>query len=87
MSEPFNKSEFLTDLERRRNLVTADEGCITIHGPFEYEIELARCATAVAILQWVRHLSEKTWVTTEMIERFVDVASGRIGLDIDSIHA
>lgn len=87
MSESFNKDEYLTDLKRRQNLVTADEGWITIHGPFDYEIALGRCANAVAILQWVRHLSEKTWVTTEMIERFVAVASSKIDLDIDSVPA
>lgn len=87
MSKSFNKDEYFTDLERRQNLVTADDGWITIHGPFAYEIALSRCSTAVAILQWVRHLSEKTWVTTEMIERFVAVASGKAGIDIESVPA
>lgn len=87
MSESFNKDEYLSDLERRQNLVTADDGWITIHGPYQYEIALSRCSTAETILQWVRHLAEKTWMTTEIIERFVAVASAKAGLDIDSVLA
>jgi hypothetical protein len=87
MSDAFNKEEYLADFTRRQSLVTVDDGLLTIHDPSEYEIALSRCATAEGILQWVRHLSEKTWVTTEIIERFVPVASQNIGLDIDTVPA
>lgn len=89
MSESFNKDEYLADLKRRQNLVTADEHGITIHGPadFDYDIALSRCSTPEKILQWVSHLSQKTWVTTEIIERFVAVASAKIGLDTDTVPA
>jgi hypothetical protein len=85
VSEAFNKEEYLADLKRRQNLVTISDGCLSINGPSQYEIALSRCATAEAILQWVRHLSEKTWVTTEIIEQFVVVSSGNIGLNIDTV--
>ena len=57
-----------------------DDGWITIHGPYEYEIELIRCDSHFKIIDWVLHLSEKDWMTTDMINQFIDIALRSNGL-------
>ena len=36
-----------------------------------YEIELSRINTPAKLLEWVRHLSEKTWITAWHIHELV----------------
>ena len=40
----------------------------------EYNIALNRCDTPAKLLGWIRHLSEKTWLTMDMLDRFIAVA-------------
>lgn len=47
---------------------------IVLVGGFSYVITLDRCDTLEKILDWVLHLSEKTWVTTDLIESFIHLA-------------
>lgn len=51
--------------------------CIVFHIPNcdEYAIELSRCNSAESILGWVHHLSEKRWISTELICRFIELAT------------
>lgn len=40
-----------------------------------YEIETSRCDTAAKLVDWIAHLSEKVWVTTEHIRQLVEMVS------------
>ena len=89
MSETFNTKEYLAERNRIAALVTLDGSVISIHGPSEwpYEIAIDRCDTEGKILSWVHHLNEKTWMTPEIINRFMEVAGARIGWKPDHIPA
>jgi hypothetical protein len=53
----------------------------TTAGGYEYAIELTRCNTALKILGWVRHLSDKSWATSKVLRDFIDTASHAAGVD------
>ena len=38
-----------------------------------YEIELSRCKTSKQCLDWIHQLSEKTWMSPEMMFEFIDI--------------
>ena len=71
--------------EKLAKQVYVSEGFLTIDVEYEYNIEIARCNTPEKILAWVLHLSEKTWMTVEIMERFVQTALREAGLAIPSV--
>lgn len=80
----FDAEAHMADMTRRASLVTVANGCLTIHGPTEYEIELSQIDSHEKILQWVLHLAPKTWVTTEIIRYFVIQAQRQLAPENDS---
>ena len=64
-------------------VVTTKDGCVYLNtgeGRSPYEIELSRIPTAEALLGWIQHLREKTWVTGEHVVQFIhEVASRQKG--------
>jgi hypothetical protein len=72
--------------EHLEKVIYIEDGCIVfeVDDSWPYEIELRRCRDARAILAWVEHLAGKGWMTTEYLERFVEVAShaANVGLDL-----
>lgn len=48
-----------------------------------YPIEFNRCDTPVKILEWVRHLCKKQWVTREHIAYFVSQATSHHNININ----
>lgn len=61
--------------EKMQKMVYIDEGHICLNAPGgvgEYPISLDRVDSAEKILSWIIHLSEKNWVTSEMLGRFVE---------------
>lgn len=62
--------EFLLDEKQ----VVIDGDYIVITGPYPYEIEISQCSSPDQILDWVRQLAGKQWVTADMIRRFIAVA-------------
>ncbi len=40
----------------------------------DYNIALSRCDTPEKLLGWIRHLSKKTWLTMDMLDRFISEA-------------
>jgi hypothetical protein len=54
---------------------------IVINVCYEYTIPLATCSTHEEILHWVWHLTEKTWMTTEVLRYFIALACERAGLN------
>lgn len=49
---------------------------------YPYEIELKRCNTPAKILEWVRHLADKSWATTDLLADFIDGAAAAHDIDI-----
>jgi len=50
----------------------------------EYVIALNRCSTVKSILQWVIQLSEKTWMTTDVLKQFIELSINYHGIDVYS---
>jgi hypothetical protein len=68
--------------ERLSKQVSIQDGYIVINVAYEYPIELARCDTHAKILAWVVQLTDKTWITPEVVQRFVYLAVQQHGLDL-----
>lgn len=59
-------------------------GCITIRGPYQYDVPIPRRRmTCAEILKWTVHLSDKTWMTTELLGAFIRRACEISGIDPD----
>lgn len=48
-----------------------------------YPIDFDRCDSAAKILDWVRQLCQKEWVTREQIAYFVSQATSHYKIDIN----
>ncbi|HED2522681.1 TPA: hypothetical protein R4Y92_001419 [Klebsiella aerogenes] len=48
----------------------------------EYDISLKTCATGPQILSWAFQLTNKEWVTTEMLHRFIQLAAENAGIPL-----
>lgn len=68
--------------ERLRKQVYLADGHVVINVEYEYNIPLSACDTAEKILHWVWHLTEKTWMTNEVMRRFIEVVCGINKVDI-----
>lgn len=68
-------------------LIKVDETHIVFHIPGdhidgEYEIALLSCKTPEQVISWIYHLSEKQWVTRDILRRFIKVASANAGITL-----
>ena len=74
--------------QRMEKIISVKEGHIVIDqfelfgSGGEYNIPLEQCSTPTEILGWVKHLSEKTWVTNDVMRRFVSIACEELGIDL-----
>lgn len=89
VAEKFNKEEYMATLQDRLTKIVVDETHLTINvdDHYQYEIALDRIDNPVKILQWVIHLTEKTWMTTELMRRFVLAACTKAGVDPNYLPA
>lgn len=62
--------------------VYIDAGHIVINVKYEYNIALNRCDSLEKILGWATHLCEKTWMSLDVMERFIRLAARHHKLDI-----
>lgn len=53
---------------------------IVINVAYEYNISLETCSNYQQILHWAWHLTEKTWMTNDVMGRFIEVACNHHGL-------
>lgn len=67
--------------ERLQRQVFLKDEHIVICVDYEYNIPLDACRTHKDILAWVLQLAEKTWMTMDVMERFILVACQEAGLD------
>ncbi len=54
--------------------VSVQDEHIVINVCYEYNIALSGCDTAEKLLHWVWRLTEKTWMTNDVMRRFIAVA-------------
>lgn len=64
--------------------VYVDGDFVVLQASYDYAIPLDQCGTSERILGWVSHLCQKTWVTPDVIQRFIDIAAGENGVKIYS---
>lgn len=77
-------------LQREKELaeiVQVDDTHIVIQIPGEhldgeYEIALVSCKTAEQVVGWIYQLSEKQWVTRDILRRFIKVACAKAGIEL-----
>ena len=69
-------------LEELERIVSIKDDHIVINVCYEYNIPLSSCKKHEQILGWVHHLCEKTWMTPEVLERFIEVACRENGLEL-----
>lgn len=75
--------QMMQRLKKNAEAVRVENGCIMIKVQGknrEYAIELDRCNTPKEILSWAFHLSEKTWMDTEILREFIRVAAREAGI-------
>lgn len=64
-----------------RQVFIADDH-IVINVYYEYNISLDRCDSAEKLLHWVWHLTEKTWMTNDVMRRFISLACQKNGINM-----
>jgi hypothetical protein len=79
MAEPIVSSAFDTTDFKEQTFIKGGSIVLNEKG---YEIQLSGCDSAAKILGWVVHLSEKAWVTREIIRSFVVKASNHHGIKV-----
>lgn len=79
------RDSYLAKEKELEEAVSVNDGVITINVHGEYNIELNRCDTPEKIIAWVLHLGDKTWMSREILQRFVVVALRANELDIPLI--
>ncbi|ORM96265.1 hypothetical protein [Pantoea septica] len=69
------------------SLVTVNGKHIIIKDPepngWDYDVAISDCNTHEKILSWVMHLSEKNWVTKDIIRQFIRVSAHASGLKVE----
>ena len=55
---------------------------LTLNVKGQYDIELSRINTEEKLLKWIFHLSEKQWVTREIIHEVIDKVAERFDLSV-----
>lgn len=55
--------------------------CVYLDGG-RYEIELRRIPNHAAMVEWIFHLSEKTWVDSRVIASFINEVAAAKGWEI-----
>jgi hypothetical protein len=79
-----NLAEKMTEHEKMlQKQVSVADGHIVINVSYEYNIELSRCNTPEKLLHWVWHLTEKTWMTNDVMRRFIEVACRENSIKMD----
>jgi hypothetical protein len=78
MTEQIKPESFttLTQQRQRRISVTLESGYISIKMPgvSDYDISLRDIKTNKELVEWIHHLTEKTWVTGEIVHDVIDAA-------------
>ena len=80
--EPPDFEKYRKYKEELAQIVSVKEGHIVVNVHYEYNIPLTTCNTYEKILSWAFQLTEKTWMSTDIVRRFIVVACNESGLAI-----
>ena len=58
-------------------------GDVVLNYAYPYHVPLSSCKTPGKILGWVNQLSGKTWMNTQRLNRFAQLAFRQIGIEVD----
>lgn len=58
---------------------------VNIDKKHDYEIDLNRIKTERDLLAWVAHLTEKSWVTTTILGKFIKLVAEKKGLNVHGL--
>jgi hypothetical protein len=72
--EGFDFEDYKKHMEELEKTVSVKEDHIVINVHYEYNIAISSCDTYERILGWVYHLTEKTWISRDVLRRFIQVA-------------
>jgi len=68
--------------EKLKKQVRVEGDRIVIDVEYEYAIPISVCDTAPRLLGWIQQLLEKTWITTEVLNRFIHIAAQQSKIEI-----
>ncbi len=74
--------QVVADDEKLAKQVRIEGDRIIIDVQYEYEIPISVCDTAPRLLGWVQQLLEKTWITPDVVNRFIHVAAKQSAIEI-----
>ncbi len=69
-----NLNEIKKQEEKLQKQVYVKDDNIVINVEYEYNISKSSCDTPEKLLHWIWHLTEKTWMTNEVMRRFIEIA-------------
>jgi hypothetical protein len=70
--------------ERLRKLVYVEDDHIVINVVNEYNVAKAHCDTPEKLLHWIWHLTGKTWMTNNVLRRFIELACHENGIQMEN---
>ncbi|MGL9721609.1 hypothetical protein [Symbiopectobacterium sp.] len=78
---------YLENEAKLSEIVTVDDTHIIINIPGdhidgEYAIALVSCKTAEQVVGWIFHLTGKSWITNDILRRFIKEASAHAGIEL-----
>ena len=65
--------------------ITISNGYISLNWEYPYEIALSRIPDQQALLRWVLHLSEKTWMDGHRINVFIQAVAHQNGWQVHGL--
>lgn len=69
---------------KAENIISIRDECFVISSYSDYSIPIEKCKTAEQLICWVFHLTEKSWVTNEIIRAFILAVSETNNVKIHS---
>ena len=66
----------LESTKQLRRIIYETKDAIVLNVCYEYAIEKSRIDTPEKIIRWTVHLSEKRWMTKELLQFFILTACG-----------
>jgi len=76
--------DFFENEEVLNQQVSIKNGFIVINVSYEYKIDLSRCDTAERLLHWIWHLTEKTWMTNDVMRRFIEITCRENSIEMEN---
>jgi hypothetical protein len=70
---------------RERIVYVRSNNVLHLRLMYDYEVDLDRIKTPANLLNWVAHLAEKTWMSNDVIRRFIQAVAEIKGFNIHGL--